>query len=202
MEFVALHPDTELGTTVDFGTPFVGPEGKSGTQCTGFWSNSGFGITTQCVEDEDKLTSIMEGLVTDDDLYQLARIGVENVDWKYDDQGIPQNLNERTAAETDEEGIAVFTQVGLNYKMMKNVYRPYVQQYFEDHKVSGYTGVLVPVTEAETSYGTDLKTFTLDAYIKFITGEESMDTWDDFVSQFNSLGGQQIVDEINAVLGK
>lgn len=205
VEFVALHPDTELGTTVDFGTPFVGPEGKSGTQCTGFWSNSGFGITTQCVEDEDKLnalTSIMEGLVTDDDLYQLARIGVENVDWKYDDQGIPQNLNERTAAETDEEGIAVFTQVGLNYKMMKNVYRPYVQQYFEDHKVSGYTGVLVPVTEAETSYGTDLKTFTLDAYIKFITGEESMDTWDDFVSQFNSLGGQQIVDGINAVLGK
>ena len=78
----------------------------------------------------------------------------------------------------------------------------FVQQYFEDHKVSGYTGVLVPVTEAETSYGTDLKTFTLDAYIKFITGEESMDTWDDFVSQFNSLGGQQIVDEINAVLGK
>ena len=49
---------------------------------------------------------------------------------------------------------------------------------------------------------TDLKTFALDAYIKFITGEESMDKWEDFVNQFNSLGGQQIVDEINAALGK
>ena len=86
--------------------------------------------------------------------------------------------------------------------MMKNVYRPYVQKYFEDHKVSGYTGVLVPSTEAETTYLTDLKTFALDAYIKFITGEESMDKWEDFVNQFNSLGGQQIVDEINAALGK
>lgn len=204
-EFVALHPDTELGTTVDFGTPFVGPEGKSGTQCTGFWSNSGFGITTQCAEDEDKLnalTAIMEGLVTDNDLYQTCRLGIEGVDWKYDAEGIPQNLNERTTAESDERGIAVFTQVGLNYEMMKNVYRPYVQKYFEDHKVSGYTGVLVPSTEAETTYLTDLKTFALDAYIKFITGEESMDKWEDFVNQFNSLGGQQIVDEINAALGK
>ena len=29
-----------------------------------------------------------------------------------------------------------------------------------------------------------------------------MDKWEDFVNQFNSLGGQQIVDEINAALGK
>ena len=204
-EFVALHPDTELGTTVDFGTPFVGPEGKSGTQCTGFWSNSGFGITTQCAEDEDKLnalTAIMEGLVTDNDLYQTCRLGIEGVDWQYDSEGIPQGIGEKTTAEADEAGIAVFTQVGLNYEMMKNVYRPYVQKYFEDHKVSGYTGVLVPSTEAETTYLTDLKTFALDAYIKFITGEESMDKWEDFVNQFNSLGGQQIVDEINAALGK
>ncbi len=204
-EFVALHPDTKLGTTVDFGTPFVGPEGKSGTQCSGMWSNSGFGITTQCVEDEgklDALTNIMETLVQDDDLWRTARFGIENVDWKYDDQGVLQGIGERTTAERDEAGISVFNHVGLNYEMMKNIYRPYVQQYFEDHKVSGYSGVLVPATEAQTSYLTDLKTFTLDAYIKFITGEESMDKWEDFVNQFNSLGGQQIVDEINAALGK
>ena len=204
-EFAALHPGTELGTTVDFGTAFVGPEGKSGTHCWGMWSTQGFGITTQCAEDEDKLnalTSIMETLITDDDLYQTAHLGIENVDWKYDEQGIPQSIGEKSSAETNEAGIEVFVTVGLNYEARMNSYRPYVRKYYEDHKGPGYSNVLVPSTEAETTYIADLKTFTLDAYIKFITGEESMDTWDDFVSQFNSLGGQQIVDEINAARGK
>ena len=55
-------------------------------------------------------------------------------------------------------------------------------------------------TEAADEYLTDLKTYTLDSYIKIITGEEDIDFFDEYVEEFNSTGGQQIIDEINEMM--
>ena len=66
---------------------------------------------------------------------------------------------------------------------------PVDNEFAEKYKNTGYSDVLVPPTEAADEYLTDLKTYTLDSYIKIITGEE-----------FNSTGGQQIIDEINEMM--
>ena len=38
------------------------------------------------------------------------------------------------------------------------------------------------------------------SYIKIITGEEDIDFFDEYVEEFNSTGGQQIIDEINEMM--
>lgn len=73
-------------------------------------------------------------------------------------------------------------------------------EFMDKYKSTGYADVLVPQTEASAQYLADLKTFTLDPYIKIITGEASVDRFDEFVLRFNELGGQQILDEINGML--
>lgn len=203
-EFEALHPDMVWAETVDMGPAIVGPDGKSGTHCWGVFSNSGYGITTQCVNDPRKLEAvctIMEVMTTDNDLYRMCRDGIEGVDWEYDDEGMTQGIGEWTPADNNKKGKQVFSNAGCNYEMLKAAYRPFLMDFFEKYKTTGYSDILVPTTDAANEYLTDLKTFTLDAYIKFITGEESIDKFDDFVEQFNSLGGRQIVDEINELVG-
>lgn len=54
------------------------------------------------------------------------------------------------------------------------------------------------ITEAEIEYGADLQTFAIENYTNFITGKTSLDKWDQFVEEWNSRGGAEWTEQINA----
>lgn len=89
--------------------------------------------------------------------------------------------------------------LGANPDFVKES-NPLVYDFMDKYRSTGYSDILVPQTEASAMYLEDLKTFTLDTYIKIITGEQSVDSFDDFVTKFNEQGGQAIVDEVNSML--
>ncbi len=203
-EFAAANPGTKWGETIDIGPAITGPEGKSGTHCWGAYGNSGYAFTTKAMEDPrkvDAILAIIEARSTDDDFYTFTTWGVEGKHFEYSEEGVPRRLEPyNKTSEYSKEGVSVF-KVGFNSAVESNQ-EPHSKNFFEKYKTPGYKDILVPPVEAANQYLTDLKTFTLDAYIKFITGEESIDKFDEFVEKFNSLGGEQIINEINAEVAK
>ena len=202
--FIALNPDTVWGETIDIGPAIEGPEGASGTHCWSTFSNWGYAITTQCAEDERKVAAVcamMEAYASDKEYATLARYGIEGKHYQISEEtGNPVRIEPYTKnTEYIAEGIGVFGDFSYN-DFWENPDSA-INQFRAKYETPGYQDLLVPSTEAANQYLTDLKTFTLDAYIKIITGEESVDYFDTFVEEFNKLGGQQIIDEINAMIG-
>ncbi len=202
--FIALNPDTVWGETIDIGPAIVGPDGASGTHCWSTFGTSGFAITTQCAADQRKVDAIcamMEARASDKEYATLALYGIEGKHHKIDEKtGNPVRIEPYTKnTEYIAEGLGVFSDI-CNYNFWDNP-NSEINQFRAKYATPGYQDLLVPATEAANQYLTDLKTFALDAYIKIITGEESVDYFDTFVEEFNQLGGKQIIDEINAAIG-
>ena len=201
--YVTMNPDTVWGETIDIGPSIVGPEGKSGTHCWGALGTAGFAITTKCAEDERKVKAvceIIETMCSDFDSLVLAKFGVEGTHYTIDDMGNYVTNEEALGEAGMKQGLCVFNPI-YNPEFEKRV-NAAAFSFQDKYKDTGYSDVLVPQTEAAAAYMEDLKTYTLDTYIKIITGEESIDYFDDFVVEFNATGGQQIIDEINEAIGE
>ena len=52
----------------------------------------------------------------------------------------------------------------------------------------------LPITEEESKYGVDLVNYEQEMLIKFITGQASLDNWEQYVSDWKAKGGQAIRD--------
>lgn len=202
--FVAMNSDAKWEETVNIGPAIQGPEGKSGTHTWGAFSPSGFGITTKCAEDPRKVDAILamiEAYSSDPEYALLAGWGIEGIHYEKTEEGGVRRLEPFTKpSEYIQDGVGVFmlgTNTEFDRSLSKSVY-----DFSDKYKTPGYQDILVPATEAANQYLTDLKIFTLDAYIKIMTGEESVDYFDTFVKEFNSMGGEQILNEINAEVAK
>lgn len=51
-------------------------------------------------------------------------------------------------------------------------------------------------------YNVTLEQLIMEAYTKIITGEKDLSSFEDFVKEWNSLGGDQITQEVNDFIGK
>lgn len=201
VSFTEANPDAVWEETFDIGPSIKGPEGKSGTHCWGAYGTSGFAFTTKCMEDPrkvDAICAILERGLSDFDFYVLGTYGVEGEHFKINDDGIYVGLEPYTGSgEGTKAGLVFVPLINPEFQMKTN---PVDNEFAEKYKNTGYSDVLVPPTEAADEYLTDLKTYTLDSYIKIITGEEDIDFFDEYVEEFNSTGGQQIIDEINEMM--
>ena len=202
--FIALNPDTKWGETIDIGPSLTGPEGKSGCHCWGAFGTEGWGITTKGAEDPrkvEKILEICEAMAGDFDFWERQSYGIEGENYTVDTSGsiiVKEPYNETT--EAAKAGLGVL-KVGSNPDFVKKT-NPLLYDFMDKYKNTGYSDILVPQTEASAMYLEDLKTFTLDTYIKIITGEQPVDSFDDFVAKFNEQGGQAIIDEVNSMLAK
>ena len=200
--YMAVNPDAVWGETVDIGPAVTGPEGKSGTHCWGAFGSSGMGITTQCAEDEQKLKAVcalINAMCSDFDTFVLGRYGIEGKHYTIDDLGNYVKTEAYSGnAELNKDGIGIFTLI-TNPEFEKKT-SAVLYEFSDKYKSTGYSDVLVPQTEAASMFMEDLKLYTLDTYIKIITGEESVDYFDKFVEEFYATGGQQILDEVNAAI--
>ncbi|MCT4544889.1 MAG: extracellular solute-binding protein [Vallitalea sp.] len=201
--FMKVNPDAKWKDTVYIGGAIKGPKGKAGTHCWGAFSSAGFAITTKALEDPKKLDTILniiEQNSSDFDTYVLNRYGIEGKHHKINDKGIYEKMDPyNDLVEGGKVGIDALS-IGFNSDFEKKA-APTKYTFLDKFKTEGYSDVLVPSTKAAEQYLTDLKTFTLNAYIKIITGEEDIDYFDTFVKEFNKLGGKQIIEEINSSIG-
>lgn len=65
-------------------------------------------------------------------------------------------------------------------------------------QTGGYSRVTLAITTAsQPQYWTSLETLRETTYMQIITGEKSIDAFDDFVTEWYARGGQTITDEAN-----
>lgn len=57
-------------------------------------------------------------------------------------------------------------------------------------------------TDSMAMYNVTLEQLIMEAYTKIITGEKDISSFEDFVKEWNSLGGEQITQEVNDFIGK
>lgn len=200
--YMAMNPDAVFGETFDIGPSIVGPEGRSGTHCWGAFGTEGWAITTKGAEDQRKVDAILaicETINADYDFWKFMSYGVEGKHFAVNELGAYYMLEPYTnTSETAKAGLGVL-KLGANPDFGKQS-NPLLYAFMDKYKDTGYADILVPQTEASAQYLADLKTFTLDTYIKIITGEADINSFDDFVKRFNERGGEQIIDEIKSIM--
>ena len=62
----------------------------------------------------------------------------------------------------------------------------------------GYSRMTLPITtESQPQYWSSLETLRETTYFQIITGEKSVDAFDDFVKEWYKRGGEKITEEAN-----
>lgn len=187
-----LNPNAEV-IMID---PPVGPTGKSGVMQThGFY---GHWVVNAQVSDE-KLTKIMEVLdwQATQEALDFKREGIE---------GIHYNMENGAVVLTDQ-----YKADGVLNLVAHNKFNPYfttpgapeevTQAQLNEWKKIEKLGVPNPavavLTETMQEKGADLDKFAMEYFINVVTGEKAIDTFDAFVAEWKSKGGEQVTKEVN-----
>jgi putative aldouronate transport system substrate-binding protein len=191
-----------------FGKPAVGPNGKSGTPT---WDTAShpIAITSNAAKDPRKLETLLkmiEASSTDYEYYLTVTAGEKDVDWKLEGDKFINLSASDSLADANKKGKNV-----LNAKVSFDSFikkRDVFDFQFADQyaKITGYNALYIPNVDAFSKYSTTLNKLTVDAYFKIITGEESVDMFDEYVSKFRANGGDELekaaAEAYNSMLGK
>ncbi|MGG1516605.1 ABC transporter substrate-binding protein [Paenibacillus oryzisoli] len=204
-QFIEFKKSQPNGTYA-FGSAPVGPQGKSGTPQWQSFSNSIL-FTTKGVKDPRKVETLLRMIETnyaDNDYWLTITQGIKDKDWKVDN-GNFMNLDGDTKTPAEVKGRFIFN-VGQSPDNWMKKKDTFLYKYADKTKVKGYEPVPMPSVDAFSKNANTLGKMEVEAYIKIITGESSVDSFDDFVSKFRSSGGDQVerewTDAYNKMLGK
>jgi len=187
----------------------AGPSGDYGWQVGTPVAVSESAVYNANMSDEKLATifKILNAFATDDELYMLAFAGIEGTHYEKQDGGTIKRLlgNE----ELNAVGVwgcrslygsdRAFSKLGYdlafyNDKTIANR----LDWYKKDQYNSYIQNVVTETLPSAGDLSAELNTIRDEAYVAFIRGERSLDTWDDFVKQWMSAGGQTLTDEANA----
>lgn len=202
--FKQAQPNGEIA----FGKPAVGPKGKSGTP---MWDTASqpVAVTTKAASDPRKLETLlkmMEAASTDYDYFLTVTAGEKGVDWKMDGDKFVNLTAADSAADASKKGKVVLSGKASYDPFLKK--RDAFDYKFADQyaKTAGYKSLYVPTVDAYGKYSATLNKLTVDAYFKIITGEASVDTFDEYVKKFRASGGDElekaVSDAYNKMVGK
>lgn len=208
--FYKLFRETQdtLGvTSADYviGKPPIGPNGASGAIKWGVENGINFAFTKALAKDEarmKKAANWLGNLWSNFDNYSSAWHGTKDVDWIYDpEMGVIQNQSEemKTAAEkglTAQLGVGGFF-INDMPQMTKKI-NPKFYTYADEVAsfTEGYYDVLAGAPlEAIGKYGADLGKMAMNAYYDIITGKKDIESFEDFVKEWENNGGKEILVE-------
>jgi len=199
--FKQAQPNGEIA----LGKPAVGPQGQSGTVQ---WDTTStpMGITTKAAKDPRKLETLLkmiEAAVTDRDYYYNIYFGMKDVNWKIENgQFVSMPVSGESGAAGNTLGKQVFN-AGVTYDPFQKFASPFDYQYADKTaKNKGYKPLYVPVVDAFTKYSATLGKLTVETYFKIITGEASVDSFDDYVKKFKANGGDEVEKAANEAYSK
>ncbi|MBO9605593.1 MAG: hypothetical protein J7639_06565 [Paenibacillaceae bacterium] len=188
-----------------YGKPLSGPNGPG----VGYaWStvviNNGYAISAQAAKDPKKLNKILEmlnGLVTDDDVYLTTWFGVKGEHWD-----MVNNFPTQKPDWTDfykrakEVGTGSLSLMRNNSFALLKYYRPAEEMQFREKVTGGIKPLankLTFIVPAQTEFP-NLTAMQSQYFIKFISGEIDTDAgFDKFVEQWNNAGGKKLTEQAN-----
>lgn len=195
-EFVAANPDA----TFAFGDAVVGPDGYAGT-----WKYStavgaaGMWVMSSDLE-ESKMAGILgafEKVFTDYDLWLLGKYGLEGEHWQRNEEsGAVERLGDTTnGTERAKLGLQLFF---MNKPEFAVASEPLRFEFSEEHATfPGIESELKTALPSEGRYRADLEKMRDQYFTEIITGRRPVDDFDEFVSEFYRLGGEQLTKEAN-----
>lgn len=81
-------------------------------------------------------------------------------------------------------------------------YRYVASQLLSDDKMNPIDAAYYYTTDSSASLQTELDTLEQEMYLSIIIGDKDISYFDDFVKQWNSIGGETLLNEVKEVLGK
>lgn len=194
-EFKQLNPDAEVA----YGKPVVGPEGHSGT-----WQYPvGVGAAAMWVfgnqtTDEQliRMLQIMEDQMNNYDNWLLARYGMENEHWIKDEASNAIVQTEEFTNRTDYLRVGIqMLNFADNMEFQANIDPKSSEWAEENYNFPGYQNELMISLPSESKFRPDLEKLRDQYYTEIISGSKPVDAFDEFVEQWNKLGGEQLKQE-------
>lgn len=194
-EFYAANP----GASFAYGTPMVGPEGKSGT-----WSYSpaigaaGMQVIGADVSDEklERILYITDQWLFNLDNYLMVNNGVRGTHWDMDEERNIYKLGNYDNSElAHKEGIFINIISGGAFTGEFNLSsQRFIDKYFRYPGLSNELFITLP---SESIYRPDLEKLRDQYYTEIITGKLSVDAFDEFLDKWYTSGGEQLTKEAN-----
>ena len=205
--FMKVNPTAKFGETFDLGKAPMGPTGKSGTQTWGAVSNGGQILTTNATKDQRKidfLFQFLEDQYSDIEMATLLTYGVEGVTYKKTEEGVYSLLPEFSTPEAQiKAGINVLKVSGGGNPLFSKIWDEKIYEFSDKYKGTGYSNARAPQVPAKAKYIADIQKYTVESYMKIITGEKPIEFFHEYVETLlTKMGGQQIIDETNAEILK
>ncbi len=154
---------------------------------------------------------ILDAFASDDELYMLAKCGIENVHYVKDEAG---NITSLLSSGEEENAVGIaavrslygadraYSELAYNIAFYNNPAIANRYKYFVKPQYDSYILNAVTSSDAIPSAANlqeNLNVAVRDvAYIEFITGARSFDEWDAFVADYNAQGGETLFNEANA----
>lgn len=194
-EFKALNPDGE----VDYGKPVVGPEGHSGTWLypVGVGAADMFIFSSKATDEQlIRGLKIMEDQATNYDNDVLYTYGIEGTHWHRDENSQAIVREEAFSQRSDylAEGINMVKFLP-NFEFSKKN-NPKLYEFGDMYyNFPGYRNELLVSLPSEGMYRPDLEKLRDQYYTEIISGNKSVDAFDEFVELWNQQGGEQLKQE-------
>lgn len=107
----------------------------------------------------------------------------------------------------DKDQIALAAQFAdgsdRNELSFKAYYYRYVgSQLLSDERIQPHEAAYYYTTESSPSLQTELDTLEQEMYLSIIIGDRSVDYFDDFVKQWNEIGGETLLNEVKEIVGQ
>ena len=179
----------------------IGPDGKSGGENWGLTTAEAVCFSYKLADDPEKLEKICEIINTIGSDYDTwVRIwnwDLNDAAYTYDDlYGFMTENGYERADETTHTNMFNTLQ-NPYFAMLANPSRYNWANSMDNFAGFGYADQLKITPASKPTYWTALENLRLGTYVQFITGEKSLDEWDDFVAQWYSMGGEVITEEAN-----
>lgn len=203
-DWIAINPNADF----TYAPWPAGPEGEYGlTISVPVTIGQNYVYSSAC--DEDKLAAIFQIydiFNTDDELTMLAVRGIEGEDYTIDADGTVIISSETSS--NNEVGIQclrglygpekVYSEFGMYLDFYGNKTIKNRLDFFDLEQCDSYRASKVTQTlPSEADVSTELSTLRDETFVKFITGERSLDEYDAYVAEWMEMGGEKLTDEAN-----
>lgn len=187
------------------GLPLIGPTGKQGIKKWSAKGGLGIGIGKDVAADPrkmEKILEIVEKINSDEQLFKLIWFGVEGVTYDLKD-GVPvfkaeyQDFLVRAPLAAGGNGLGfIFDNIDFYSRYLLP---PALKDYSEKYAraTACCENVVWSALPSDGEYKALLDTKIQEYYVQFITGQKSLDQWDEFIGELNKLGLQEFTAEAN-----
>ena len=197
-------------STFVYGPWPAGPNGDYGWEVGTPVAVSESAVYNKSVSDEKLavIFKILNAFATDDELYLLAFGGIKDEHYTLNEDGTIKRNGEMTNEDFNAVGVwgcrslygsdRAFSELGYNLAFYNDKTIANRLNWYKNDQYNSY--IQDVVTETLPSAGElfgEVNTIRDEAFVDFIRGDRSLDTWDDFVADWMAAGGETLTNEAN-----